>query len=79
MTILVDFIGHLTSTESEDELHAFAQELGLRRGHYQNEGYILKHPHYDLTTHKMINKARKQGAEWVTPQDLIRRSWWKQK
>lgn len=79
MTILVDFIGHMTSTKSEDELHAFADELGLRRGHYQTEGALLKHPHYDLTTTRMRNKARKQGSEVVTPQDLIRRSWWKQK
>ena len=75
--ILVDYIGHLVSTESEEELHKFADELGLRRGHYQDSGGLLKHPHYDLTTGRMIDKARRFGAEYVTPQDLIRRAWWR--
>jgi len=77
--ILVDFIGHLVSTESKEELHKFAEELGLRRGHYQDSGHLLKHPHYDLTTKAMIDKARRSGAEWVTPQDLVRRAWWREK
>jgi len=78
--ILVDYIGHLVSTESEEELHKFAgEELGLRRGHYQDSGSILRHPHYDLTTSRMVDKARRLGAEWVTPRDLIVRAWWRGK
>ena len=78
--ILVDFVGHLSSTESEKELHDFAlMKLGLDRQWYRDSGKLLKHPHYDLASHNMINQAREHGADWVTPQDLIRRSWWKQK
>ena len=76
--ILVDFIGHLVSTESEKELHDFAMmQLGLDRQWYQDSGPNLKHPHYDLTTTLKVNQAREHGAEWVTPQDLIRRAWWR--
>lgn len=76
--ILVDFIGHLISTESEEELHEFALiKLGLDRQWYQDSGKLLKHPHYDLTTFSMIEQAIAHGAEHVTPQDLVRRSWWR--
>lgn len=74
--IIVDFAGHMVSTENEEELHDFADGLGMRRSWYQDEGPLLKHPHYDLTTGQMIDKALKQGAEQVTPQGLIRRAWW---
>lgn len=78
--ILVDFIGHLTSTESEEELHAFAsKKLDMKRSWFQESDRLLKHPHYDLTSEFMRDKARELGAEYVTPQDLIRRSWWRQK
>jgi len=76
--ILVDFIGHLVSTESEKELHDFAlMKLGLDRQWYQDTGKLLKHPHYDLTSRNMIFQAQEHGAEWVTPQDLVRRAWWR--
>lgn len=78
--ILIDFVGHLVSTESEEELHEFAMmKLGLDRQHYQNSGKLLKHPHYDLTTTLKIDQAKEHGAEWVTPQDLVRRAWWRKK
>ena len=32
--------------DSEEELHAFAERLGLRRAWYQGHG---RHPHYDVT------------------------------
>jgi len=76
--ILVDFIGHLMSTENEEELHKFAEErLGLRRGWFQMSDASLKHPHYDLTTSRMIDKAIRSGAIQVSPAELIRRAWWK--
>lgn len=75
--LLVDFMGHLVSDESEEELHRFAKEkLSMKRSWYQNSTTTLKHPHYDLTTHWMIEKAKELGAEWVTPQDLVRRAYW---
>ena len=77
--ILVDFIGHMVSTESEEELRKFADGLGMQRGWYQNEGTLLKHPHYDLTSGRMIDKALRLGAEQVSPARLIREAWWSKK
>jgi len=76
--ILVDYAGHMTSTESEEELHAFATEqLNMKKSYYQNSSCTLKHPHYDLMTSQMIDKAKELGAVWVSPQDLVRRAWWR--
>lgn len=70
--ILVDYIGHMVSTDDEKELHDFARRLGLKRSWYQDK----VRPHYDLTTNGAINRARRRGAELVTPQALVRRAWW---
>jgi hypothetical protein len=50
--ILVDGKGHLVSTASEEELHAFARSIGLRRSWFQDGGgpYRSRIPHYDITT-----------------------------
>ena len=76
--ILVDYAGHMTSSESEEELHAFADKLDMKKSWYQNSSCTLKHPHYDLMTSQMIDKAKEEGAKWVTPQELVRKSWWKE-
>jgi len=76
--ILVDFAGHMVSTKSEAELFEFAEKLGMRKRWYQDKGPLLKYPHYDLTTGRMIEKAIKLGAEQVSPQELIRRAWWRE-
>lgn len=70
--ILVDYIGHLVSTESAKELLAFADRLGMRRSWFQNG----PRPHYDLTTNRMINKALRFGAKKVRPKELVKRAWW---
>lgn len=54
---------HMVSDESEEELHAFAEELGLKREWYQGD-------HYDLTE-GMRNKAVAKGAKQVTGQELV--------
>lgn len=78
--ILVDFMGHMVSTKSKEELDKFAiEELGMKESWYQETATTLKHPHYDLTTQAMINKALRLGAEHVTPQGLVRRAWWNKK
>jgi hypothetical protein len=74
--ILVDFARHMVSTESEEELRAFADGLGMRRRLYQSGGVGLKHPHYDLTTQAMVDKALGAGAVEVSPRELVRRAWW---
>lgn len=76
--ILVDFAGHLVSTENEEELHEFAlMKLGLDKQWYQDKSVTLKHPHYDLTSFNKIEQAKEHGAEEVSPQELVRRAWWR--
>ena len=77
--ILVDYMGHMVSTKSEEELHEFAEKLSMERGWYQDSGKLLRHPHYDLTTTRMRQKALELGAETVSPAELIRRAWWREK
>lgn len=72
MSIITDGV-HVVSTESEAELHAFAQRIGLKREWYQNHP---KHPHYDITTQNKLTKAFKAGAIKVTGIDIVRQAWW---
>lgn len=74
MAILVDeatwpFRGdrwaHLVSDESFDELHRFAQQLGLRRLSFQGD-------HYDVPSALRVDAIRR-GALPVTGRDLVRR------
>ncbi|MEO8695318.1 MAG: DUF4031 domain-containing protein [Acidimicrobiales bacterium] len=74
MAILVDeatwpFRGdrwaHLVSDESFDELHRFAQRLGLRRLSFQGD-------HYDVPSALRIDAIR-NGAISVTGRELVRR------
>ncbi len=67
--ILVDKTGHMVSDSSLMELHQQAQKMGLKREWFQNHS---KHPHYDLTTQRMRNKALMCGAKLVSSKDLIR-------
>ena len=77
---------HLTSTENEEELHAFASGMGLKREWFQDLSYSrclgLKHdpkrirPHYDLTTPGAVKRAILAGATKVTSTFLLRNSWW---
>jgi len=64
---------HLVSTESEAELHEFAQRLGFKREWYQGHP---QNPHYDLTTTASVVRAIKAGAQKVRPLELLRRAWW---
>lgn len=68
--IITDGI-HLGSTESEGELHVFAQRIGLKGVWFQDKN---KYPHYDLTTLRMRNRAIKYGAKKVNKKDYIRLS-----
>ncbi len=85
--ILLDSIGHMVSTESADELHAFAKELGLKRAWYQTPAISKKtgkiaqlgpdcNAHYDLTTSRIRDKAKTLGAVAVNPFELVRQAWW---
>lgn len=61
--------GHLVSDSSLEELHEFAERLGLRR-----EWLHLKSvPHYDLTG-KHYELALERGAILVSSREIVRRA-----
>ncbi len=83
--IIFDRMGHLVSTTDAEELHSFARSIGLKKRWYQitrtfkrdGSGHHYEHhAHYDLTTYRMMNRARRQGATMVDPKELIRKAWW---
>ncbi|MGB3500004.1 MAG: DUF4031 domain-containing protein [Mesorhizobium sp.] len=55
--------------DSEDELHAFAARLGLKRSSYQGPP-VTKNPHYDLTAFER-NRALRIGAVAVTRHEIV--------
>jgi len=55
--------------DSLEELHEFAQGVGLKREWFQDHP---RHPHYDLTTLRMARKVVKAGAELVSPKNLMK-------
>jgi len=61
--------GHLVSDTSLEELHEFAEGLGLRREWLQR-GSI---PHYDLTGER-YELALARGAVLVSSRELVRRA-----
>ena len=87
--IIFDGFGHMVSTESAEELHAFAARIGLKRSWYQNPSKGSKmqkdvHPewgcHYDLTTFSKRDAAAARGAEFVQPcTEIVKRAWWVKK
>ncbi|MFA5391733.1 MAG: DUF4031 domain-containing protein [Candidatus Omnitrophota bacterium] len=60
---------HLVSDESVDELHQFAQHIGLSRGWFQDHP---DHPHYDLFG-RAHSRAVQAGAQHMPSKQLVRR------
>lgn len=60
---------HLITDGDISELHMFAGSLGLRREWFQDHPC---HPHYDLTTARMAEKAVRAGANVVNSRTLIK-------
>ena len=58
---------HMVSDTSVDELHAFAEKIGVWREWFQDKP---GNPHYDLAPHKR-RLAIAQGAKQVSGRDLI--------
>ena len=56
---------HLVSDESHDELHAFAEQLGLPPRAFHRD-------HYDLPA-ELRDRALELGAEAVSSRELLRR------
>jgi len=61
--------GHLVSDTSLEELHAFAESLGLRREWFQEKSI----PHYDLTG-KVYELALRRGATLVSSREIVLRA-----
>jgi hypothetical protein len=61
--------GHLVSDHSIEELHQFAEGLGLRREWFQRKSV----PHYDLTG-EHYELALERGAILVSSREIVRRA-----
>ncbi|MEP7343417.1 MAG: DUF4031 domain-containing protein [Acidobacteriota bacterium] len=61
--------GHLVSDHSIEELHQFAEGLGLRREWFQRKSV----PHYDLTG-EHYELAIERGAILVSSREIVRRA-----
>src|SRR5262245_19727727 len=61
--------GHLVSDTSIEELHEFAESLGLRREWCQ----LKSIPHYDLTGEE-YDLALARGATLVSSREIVRRA-----
>jgi hypothetical protein len=59
---------HLISDTSLEELHAFAEKIGLKRGWLH---HTPGRPHYDLVTEDIRQRARDAGAKFVGRRELI--------
>ena len=59
---------HLVA-DTVDELHEFAEQLGLKRAWFQSAGTI---PHYDLTVYKR-RQAVRLGASELTMREMALR------
>ena len=57
--------GHMVSDTSYDELHAFAERLGVPRRGFERD-------HYDIPEH-LHEAAIEAGAELVTSKELVQR------
>ena len=65
---------HMVSDVSEEELHAFAARLGLKRSWFQGRHNGASAAHYDLTPSKRA-LALKLGAGAVTARELVMRNY----
>lgn len=61
--------GHLVSDASIEELHEFAENLGLNREWFQTKSI----PHYDLTG-ALYELALVRGAILVSSREIVRRA-----
>jgi hypothetical protein len=59
---------HLISDHSPEELHRFAQGIGLRREWFQDH----RRPHYDILSSQIRKRALRAGAMMVGRKQLVR-------
>jgi hypothetical protein len=65
--IYVDHV-HLITDGPIDELHDFAQGIGLKREWFQDKP---GHPHYDITSSRLWAEAVFQGARPVPSKKIV--------
>jgi len=65
MTVYVDHMGHMVA-DTEEELHAFAERIGLRRSWFQDKP---SGAHYDLMGHKHA-LAVEYGAQEISWREM---------
>lgn len=61
---------HLATDGNADELHEFAQSIGLRREWFQDD---VRHPHYDVCSPRIRRLAIQRGAVLVSFRELFRK------
>lgn len=59
---------HLIATCGTEELHQFAEKIGLKREWFQDH----RHPHYDLLSQRIKARALREGARLVDKKRLVR-------
>jgi hypothetical protein len=70
----VFFDGTHLVAEDPDELHRFAQSIGLRRHWFQDNPQAdlrVRHPHYDITSPVMRKRAFSAGAIAAAPREIL--------
>jgi hypothetical protein len=67
VTVYLDTMGHL-GADSFEELHEFAQKIGLKREWFQANH---RYKHYDIVTESKRRRAVKAGALLVPPTVLL--------
>lgn len=62
---------HLVVNGLQEELHRFAQSVGLKRKWFQDQS---DHPHYDITTPRMLKKILNTNmVTKISTKQLIRK------
>ena len=54
--------------DSENELHKFAESVGLKRWWFQRE---KRHPHYDIISKKILKRVVNGGVEICSSKELV--------
>lgn len=61
---------HLIASSIE-ELHQFAEKIGLHRCYYRNPRK-KRHPHYDIMTVEVHEKVFEYGAQLATDKEIVK-------
>lgn len=65
--IYYDSMRHLVSDTSLEELHEFAQSVGIKRCWFDSNP---AHPHYDIPK-KLVRAVEKSSAVKVKPREIL--------